>query len=53
MRELLGNIHVKVVEKDFSLAKANEAFEDDGSLRDADAAKEAAAVAEALVAALK
>lgn len=49
LRELLGNIRVEVVEQDFSLAKANEAFKDDGSLKDAEAAKEAAAVAEALV----
>lgn len=48
LREFLGNIKVEVIEETFSLAKAHEAFDEDGSLKDDEAASKVRAVGRAL-----
>ena len=49
LRQILMNLGVLVVTEQFSLSKANEAFADDGSLRDERGQKGVAKVVEALV----
>ncbi len=48
LREFLGNIKITVLEKEFSLPKANEAFAEDGSLLDEGKAAEVRAVGRGL-----
>ena len=48
LRPFLGNIKVTVLEGEFSLPKAHEAFADDGSLLDAEKAAEVKAIARKL-----
>ncbi len=48
LRPFLENIRIKVLEKDFSLAKAHEAFAEDGSLLDEEKAAAVLAVGKAL-----
>jgi len=48
LREMLGNIKVTVLEKEFSLPKAHEEFEEDGSLLDAEKALQVKAIGAAL-----
>jgi NAD(P)H-dependent FMN reductase len=49
LRQILMNLGVQVVTEQFSLSKANEAFADDGTLRDERGQKGVAKVVEALV----
>lgn len=44
LRPFLGNVKITVLEQEFSLPKAHEAFADDGSLVDANLADKAAAI---------
>lgn len=48
LRPFLGNVKVTVLEEEFSLPKAHEAFAEDGTLLDADQAAKAAAIGKAL-----
>ena len=48
LRPFLENIKISVIEKEFSLAKAHEAFAEDGSLLDAGKAAEVKAIGKAL-----
>lgn len=49
LRSMLGNIKVLVLPEQFTLPRANEAFAEDGSLKDAAQAKQVNALASALV----
>ena len=53
LRPLLENIHVTVVREQLSVAKANEAFDDQGGLKDPKHNDELAAVCQSLVGKLK
>ena len=53
LRPLLENIHVTVVKEQLSVAKANEAFDDQDRLKDPKHDEQLAAVCQALVAKLK
>lgn len=48
LRPFLGNIKVEVLEEEFSLPKAHEAFDDDGQLKDPEAAAKVKGIGKAL-----
>ncbi len=52
LRDFLGNMHVDVIPEQFSLPKAHEAFEEDGSLSNEENSRKTREVGEALAAAL-